>query len=203
MTFEATLDTSFPDGTTTLPNAVVVVGTGSNCMPEANQDADCNTSTTVGGHPNIHAEKTVDGEHVTTANPGDVLHYAITVTNSGTANGTADISDDVNAILAHASIANISDGGTLTAGVITWPTFSLAALTGTKTVTFEATLDTSFPERHHDPSERGRRGRHRLQLRAAGQRGRGLQHDHHGRGCTEHPRREDGRRRARHDRQPR
>ena len=47
MTFEATLDTSFPDGTTTLPNAVVVVATGSNCTPTANEDADCNTTTDV------------------------------------------------------------------------------------------------------------------------------------------------------------
>ncbi|HEX2705996.1 MAG TPA: hypothetical protein VHM65_09575, partial [Candidatus Lustribacter sp.] len=145
LTFEATLSTSFPNGTTDLPNAVVVVGTGSNCVPTAEQDADCTTDTTVEAAPNIHAVKTVDGEHVTTANPGDVLHYAITVTNSGDAAGTADVTDDVSAILAHATIGAISDGGTLTAGVITWPQFSLAALTGTKTLTFEATLSTSFP----------------------------------------------------------
>jgi uncharacterized repeat protein (TIGR01451 family) len=147
VTFTATLDSSFPAGTTTLPNAVVVVGTGSNCTPQANQDADCNTTTTVEAHPSIHAEKTVDGEHITTAVPGQVLHYAITVTNSGDAAGTADISDDVTAIQAHATInaASISDGGTLTAGTITWPQFTLAANGGTKTVTFTATLDSTFP----------------------------------------------------------
>ena len=146
LTFEATLNTSFPDGTTHLPNAVVVIGTGSNCTPSAEQNADCKTDTTVTAAPNIHAVKTVDGEHVTSANPGDVLHYAITVTNSGDAAGTADVTDDVSAILAHATIGAISDGGTLTAGVITWPQFTLAALNGSKTLTFEATLDTSFPD---------------------------------------------------------
>ena len=95
--------------------------------------------------PIIHAVKTVDGEHSTTANAGDVLHYVITVTNTGDAAGTADVTDDVSAILAHATIGAISDGGTLTAGVITWPQFTLAALTGSQTLTFEATLNASFP----------------------------------------------------------
>ena len=128
---------------------MVVVGTGSNCAPQAEEDADCKTDTTVEAHPDIHAEKTVgDGEHETNAEPGDVLDYSITVTNSGKAAGPADVSDDVSAILAHATIlaTDISDGGTLTAGKITWPQFTLAANGGTKTLTFKATLNAVFPE---------------------------------------------------------
>jgi uncharacterized repeat protein (TIGR01451 family) len=44
-TFSVTLDSVFPQGTTTLPNAVVVEA--SNCVPTNNQDADCTTATTV------------------------------------------------------------------------------------------------------------------------------------------------------------
>ena len=83
--------------------------------------------------------------HNNSAKPGDVLTYSITATNSGTADGTADISDDVTAIQAHATIGTISDGGVLANGTITWPQFSLAANGGSKTVTFTATLDASFP----------------------------------------------------------
>ena len=115
----------------------------------ANDGGNIASATTTVLCPNIHAVKTVgDGQHLTTANPGDVLHYSITVTNSGDAAGTAAVTDNVNAILAHATISpiSISDSGTLTAGVITWPTFTLAANGGTKTLTFDATLFTSFPD---------------------------------------------------------
>ena len=146
LTFDAKLDGVFPDGTTHLPNAVVVVGTGSNCAPQANQDADCNTDTTVVAHPNIQAEKTVNGEHHDQALPGDVLDYAIVVTNTGHADGTADVTDDVTAILAHATISDINFGGSLAGNVITWPQFNLEANGGTKTLTFKATLGSVFPD---------------------------------------------------------
>ncbi len=146
LSFTVTLDSVFPNGTTILPNAVVMVGPGSNCTPEDNEDADCNTTTTVEAHPNIHAEKTVDGEHATQAHTGDVLHYSITATNSGDAAGPADISDDITAILDHATIGTISDSGVLGGdGVIHWPQFLLAANGGSKTVTFTVTLDAQFP----------------------------------------------------------
>ena len=46
LTFSVTLDATFPQGTTHLPNVVVVTGPGSNC-PRAEGDADCDTDTTV------------------------------------------------------------------------------------------------------------------------------------------------------------
>ena len=111
----------------------------------ANDGGNTDSAKTTVDCPDIHAEKTVDGEHSTNADPGDTLHYAIKVTNNGDAAGTADVSDDISAILAHATIGTISDGGTLAGDVITWPQFSLDAKGGTKTLTFEVTLDSVFP----------------------------------------------------------
>ena len=100
---------------------------------------------------------------VTGANPGDVLHYAITVTNSGDAAGAADVTDDVSAILAHATIGAISDGSTLTAGD------RLAAVHPRRP---ERVQDPDLrgdpqhvlPGRHDPSAQRGGRDRHGLQL---------------------------------------
>src|SRR4029077_15559486 len=97
-----------------------MVGPGSNCTPQDNEGVDCNTTTTVEAHPNIHAEKTVNDVHTNSANPGDLITYEITAKNTGDADGTAAISDDVTAIEAHATISDISDGGVLSNHVITW-----------------------------------------------------------------------------------
>jgi hypothetical protein len=93
--------------------------------------------------PHIQAEKTVDGVHASQAEPGDTLHFAIVVTNTGDADGDASVTDDISALLVRGTFNNdASDGGTINAsGVITWPTFSLAANGGTKTLTFTVTLD--------------------------------------------------------------
>ena len=95
--------------------------------------------------PHIRAEKTVDGVHASQAEPGDTLHFSIVVTNTGDADGDATVSDDISAVLARGTYNNdASDGGTINAsGVISWPTFSLAANGGTKTLTFTVTLASS------------------------------------------------------------
>ena len=142
LTFTITLDSEFPAGTTDLPNAVVVVGIGSNCA-EQSEDADCVTDTTVEAAPGIHAEKTVDGEHSTSAQPGDTLHYEITVHNSGDAAGDVIVSDDISALLAHGTYNDdASDGGTLNGSTLEWPKFSLGA-GATKVLTFTVTLDSN------------------------------------------------------------
>ena len=78
--------------------------------------------------PHIVVEKTVDTFHTTTANPGDTLHYSISITNTGDAAGSVSATDDITAILAHASIqpGDISDGGEPRTAGVTWPQFSLA-----------------------------------------------------------------------------
>jgi fimbrial isopeptide formation D2 family protein/uncharacterized repeat protein (TIGR01451 family) len=95
--------------------------------------------------PHIQAEKTVDGVHASQAEPGDTLHFEIVVTNTGDAAGDATVTDDISALLDRGTYKNdASDGGTINAsGVISWPTFSLAANGGTKTLTFTVTLDAS------------------------------------------------------------
>ena len=91
--------------------------------------------------PHIQAEKTVDGVHASQAEPGDVLTFTITVTNTGDADGDASVSDDISAILARSTFGSADNGGTLNGTVLSWPTFTLAANGGTKTLTFTVTLD--------------------------------------------------------------
>ncbi|TMD32221.1 MAG: DUF11 domain-containing protein [Chloroflexi bacterium] len=138
--FSATLDSSFPEGTTHLPNTVVVVGPGSNC-PAQSEDPDCSTDTTVEAHPSIHAVKTVDKE---TANPGDVVTWTITVTNNGDADASdVEVTDDISAILAHATFNSADNGGTLTGSVISW-TIDVAAHHSV-VLHFSAKLSDTFP----------------------------------------------------------
>ena len=46
LTFSVTIEQDLPDGTTSIPNVVVVIGPGSNC-PRAEGNADCKTNTDV------------------------------------------------------------------------------------------------------------------------------------------------------------
>ena len=101
--------------------------------------------------PNLHAVKLVstnDGAFGPTSSalPGDVLHYQITISNSG--NGAATnvpVSDDIAAILAHATYNNdCSDGCTKLGSVLSWTIPSIAA-GGSEVVTFSVTLSATFP----------------------------------------------------------
>ena len=150
LTFSVDLDASFPTGTTHLPNVVVVTGPGSNCAAES-QDPDCDTDTTVDAAPNLDVVKLVatnDGAFGPTsvANPGDTLHYQITISNSGNAAATnVPVSDDISAILAHASYNDdCSNGCSFAADTLTWTIPSIAA-GGSVTLTFSVDLDASFP----------------------------------------------------------
>jgi uncharacterized repeat protein (TIGR01451 family) len=101
--------------------------------------------------PILTAEKLVsvnDGTpaHTTTAVPGDTLTYSITITNSGDAAATnVPVTDDINAILAHATFVSCTGGCTNTAGTLAWTIASIAANGGSATVSFDVTLDSSFP----------------------------------------------------------
>ena len=58
LTYSVTLGDTFPEGTTHLPNVVVVTGPGSNC-PAASEDPDCDTDTTVEAAPALNVLKLV------------------------------------------------------------------------------------------------------------------------------------------------
>ena len=149
LTFSVTLDDTFPAGTTHLPNVVVVTGPGSNC-PEASQDPDCDTDTTVGASPDLDVLKLVatgDGAFgpTSTASPGDVLNFKITVHNSGNAAATdVPVSDDISAVLAHATYnGDCNNSCGFAAETLTW-TIDVDA-GQTVTLTFSVTLDDTFP----------------------------------------------------------
>jgi uncharacterized repeat protein (TIGR01451 family) len=89
LTFSVDLDSTFPTGTTDLPNVVVVIGTGSNC-PAASEDANCSTDTTVTTSL-LTIDKSFTGNsagtdpdlNVPAANIGDTLHYKLTYHGEG------------------------------------------------------------------------------------------------------------------------
>jgi uncharacterized repeat protein (TIGR01451 family) len=151
LTFSVTLDSAFPNGTTHLPNTVVVTGPGSNCAAES-QDPDCSTDTTVAAAPDLNAEKLVainDGafNHGGLAQPGDTLHYKITITNTGTAAATSvPVTDNISALLAHATYNNdCSNGCSFANKTLSWTIGSIAPNGGSVTLTFSVTLSATFP----------------------------------------------------------
>ena len=82
LTFSVTLDAEFPTGITHLPNVVVVIGPGSNCLAESG-DADCDTDTTV-SESTLTIDKALAPTGATDpdlgvplASVGDVLDYTL------------------------------------------------------------------------------------------------------------------------------
>ncbi|HET7029765.1 MAG TPA: hypothetical protein VFI34_04600 [Candidatus Limnocylindrales bacterium] len=151
VSFSVTLDSTFPDGTTHLPNVVVVTGPGSNCEADSG-DPDCDTDTTVQASPDLNAEKEVavnDGAfgHGGAAQPGDTLQYRITVTNTGDAPAAnVPVSDDISALVAHGAYNDDCNAGcTFSANTLHWTIASIAANGGSATLTFSVTLSATFP----------------------------------------------------------
>lgn len=90
--------------------------------------------------PSLTIAKT---DNHTTANPGETLTYQITLTNGGELNATGvRLVDTIPADVV--SVANISDGGTSAAGLITWDNLTVPG-SGSKTVSFNGTLRSDFP----------------------------------------------------------
>ena len=101
--------------------------------------------------PNLDVVKLVatgDGPFGSTsvANPGDVLNYKITVTNSGDGVATdVPVSDNIAPLLAHATYnddCNLSCTGSTT---LNWTIPSIAPNGGSVTLTFSVTLSDTFP----------------------------------------------------------
>jgi uncharacterized repeat protein (TIGR01451 family) len=100
--------------------------------------------------PNLNVTKLVatnDGGFGPTSNamPGDILNYKITIGNSGNADANnVPVSDDISAILAHASYnGDCSNSCSFAGNTLTW-TIDVAA-GGSVTLTFSVTLDDTFP----------------------------------------------------------
>ena len=151
LTFSVDLDDTFPVGTTHLPNVVIVTGPGSNC-PEASTDPDCDTDTTVQAQPDLNVTKLVATGDTTfaptsEADPGDVVNFQITITNTGNAAATnVPVSDNIAAVLAHADYNNdCSNSCTVDGTTLKWTIPSIAANGGSVTLTFSVTLDSAFP----------------------------------------------------------
>jgi len=71
------------------------------------------------------------------ANPGDIIQYQLLTLNKGTADApNYQVSDNVNDILEYADVTEISDGGKLASGLVSWPAATIKANT-TLTRTFK------------------------------------------------------------------
>jgi uncharacterized repeat protein (TIGR01451 family) len=101
--------------------------------------------------PDLDVTKLVatnDGAFGPTSNamPGDTLNYQITIGNSGNADATdVPVSDDISALLAHATYNDDCSNGCDFAGdTLTWTIPTIAA-GDSVTLTFSVTLDDTFP----------------------------------------------------------
>ncbi len=138
LSYEATLlsPPTFPDGSTAVTNVAEL---------DSDETLPISDSVTVlvvaaaslGVDKVVTGSDDVDGDGL--LSPGDVVHYAITVSNAGNATATSvTVTDDPDEAWV-ASVDNISGGGTYAGGTILW---SVGSLTpgASSTVTYDATL---------------------------------------------------------------
>ncbi|MCI0345696.1 MAG: DUF11 domain-containing protein, partial [Chloroflexi bacterium] len=128
---------------------IAAYGGDANNNPVSGACNDANESVVV-TEPNIHAIKLVatnDDEFAPTssAEPGDLLNFQITVSNTGDGNATdVEVSDDINAVLAHSTFVSCSDSCSNVGGVLSW-TIPLLVAGGAEVLTFTVQLDDDFP----------------------------------------------------------
>ncbi|TCO62801.1 DUF7507 domain-containing protein [Actinocrispum wychmicini] len=128
-------------GDNRLKNAVSSETPGGDCPP-GSTDPDCSTTTPVSG---LEIKKTVDKS---SANPGDVVKYTVTVKNTGqTPYSGATFTDDLTQVLDDADYQN---DGAATAGVVTYAAPKLTwtgdvAVGGTVTVTYSVRVKKPNP----------------------------------------------------------
>ncbi len=98
------------------------------------------TASVLGVQPNLDVVKTVDK---TTAQPGDVLTYTITLTNNGTADATGvDILDDVSVLTPYGTISDVSPAAT-GPGNLEWAGQTIPADGNPYAYSFKLTLNSS------------------------------------------------------------
>lgn len=159
ITFTYSVRANNPDlGDHVLNNPVVTPpGLGSNCEA-ASVDPDCATSTPV---RSLRVEKTAN---VTEFQPGDVVEYTITVTNTGAVDYVgpmpASFTDDLVGVLDDADYnGDASNGATVVDGVLSWtgevPIGGVATITYTVTVHNPNTGDRVMYNRVVTPPELG------------------------------------------------
>ncbi|MFK4759641.1 hypothetical protein ACI3KS_01760 [Microbacterium sp. ZW T5_45] len=121
-------------GDQNLVNTVVPTGPGGTCA----EDNECSTTTPVGSYT---VNKTVDR---TTALPGDVVSYEVTVTNTGevayTADQPATFTDDLSGVLDDAVYNDdATNGATVSGSTLSWS--GALAVGETVTITYSVTVD--------------------------------------------------------------
>lgn len=136
--FAVRVDDTLAAGVTSIENTAFIAddGTsGADRNPGNNSDDDVNA---VSGAPDLAVSKDND---VASVKPSDVVTYTLTVRNLGTQGATGVVVTD--SLPTPTAFVTASHGGTLSAGVVTWPAFPLAApglITRTVTVGMPATI---------------------------------------------------------------
>jgi uncharacterized repeat protein (TIGR01451 family) len=130
-TVTVTVNSPVPAGVDTITNTASVHDDGSNGPDPTPANNTATDIDAVDAAPDLAVTKT-DGWLVVV--PGQTVTYTLTVSNLGTQGATGVSLDDT--LPANTTFVGASNGGTESAGVVSWPTFTLAAGTSvTRTVT--------------------------------------------------------------------
>lgn len=138
VTFSVTINNPVPAGVTNITNTANIAddGTkGNDPTPSNNSTTDVDTLTAA---PDLQISKT-DGQTIVT--PGQLLTYTLTITNVGNQAATGVLIMDT--LPANTSFVSASDSGSHLAGVVTWPTFTLAG--GNASVSRTVTVQVNNP----------------------------------------------------------
>ncbi|MCZ4245941.1 Ig-like domain-containing protein, partial [Pedobacter punctiformis] len=135
LSFQATVASTLPTGTTTIKNVASVVDPIDPNNPEEPE-------VEVPTEGKITATKSIVGNPAS-VKPNDVLTYNIKISNSfGTAKTGVTASDAIPATLTN--VTAISNGGTLTGNTINWSALTIPA-NGSLTLSFQATVASTLP----------------------------------------------------------
>ncbi len=159
ITFQVTIDDPLPAGTTQVANQGTVSGDNFDDEPTDDTDTptdDDETVTPLVDAPLIEADKVdalvddVDGDGA--ADPGDTLEYTVTLTNVGSVDATDVIFLDtpgINTTLVDGSVTTslglVTLGNTSGDTAVEVDVGTLAATSGTATITFQVTIDDPLP----------------------------------------------------------
>ena len=131
-----------PSGVESIDNVINVTDDGENGSDLTPGDNTYVHTTTIEAAPDLLVTKAID---VTSASPGDILAYTLTISNVGSQEATNVAVTDM--LPEHTTFVSASDGGHVTAphsGTVTWPDFDLVAgSSATRRITI--TIDSPLP----------------------------------------------------------